>query len=97
MGHQESEHERGLHSPLATEGKIPTPIGAERILYQGRIIEVVEQAMQIGKEIAVFERARRSPGTRLLISSSAGNILLTREYRSEVGGYDYRLPGGKSI
>lgn len=95
MGQQESEQGRELHLPVATESNIPTPIGDERILYQGRMIEVVEQTMQIGKEVAVFERARRSPGTRLLISSSAGNILLTREYRSEIGGYDYRLPGGK--
>lgn len=75
--------------------EIPIPTGPETITYKGKIIEVVVQNMQIGEKIVPFERARRSPGTRLLITSDTGKILLTREYRSEVGGYDYRLPGGK--
>lgn len=46
------------------------------------------------KEIEI-EFARRSPGTRLIIQTSQGNFLMTREYRHEIDGYDYRLPGGK--
>ena len=56
------------------------------ILFQGKIIEVVQE----GKR----EYARRSPGTRLLIIKDK-KILLTKEFREEVKGYDYRLPGGK--
>lgn len=66
----------------------------EKITYQGRIIEVVEQEVESGGKTKTFEFARRSPGVRLIIP--AGNkILLTKEFRHEVGGYDYRLPGGK--
>lgn len=77
------------------ERAVPIPIGPEVIAHKGKIIEVVVQQMKIGEKIVPFERARRSPGTRLLITSDTGKILLTREYRSEIGGFDYRLPGGK--
>lgn len=65
----------------------------EEITYQGRIVEVVEFPSPNGER--VFEKARRAPGTRLIIPVGKGEILLTKEYRHEVDGYDYRLPGGK--
>lgn len=64
----------------------------QKVVYQGKIIEVVEFSPD-GKR--TFEFARRAPGSRTIVVSSAGKILLTKEYRHEVGGYDYRLPGGK--
>ncbi len=68
----------------------------ETIKYQGKILEIVEfDVTQAGKNM-VFEKARRSPGVRLIIPSE-GKILLSKEHRHEVGGYDYRLPGGKVI
>lgn len=76
-------------------GGIPIPIGDETIVYQGKMIAIVNQQMRIGSNEVTFERARRSPGTRLLITSQTGKVLLTREYRSEIEGWDYRLPGGK--
>ena len=43
-----------------------------------------------------WEKAVRAPGVRLILDDQkAGKILLTREFRSELGDYDYRLPGGK--
>lgn len=70
--------------------------GPEKIVYQGRIIEVVEQPVKVGGKALRFEFARRSPGTRLIIvDSKAKKVLLTKEYRHELSGYDYRLPGGK--
>lgn len=75
--------------------KIPTPSGPEEIVYQGKIIEIVHQQMKIGDKEKVFEFARRSPGTRLIIISPDDKILLTREYRTELEDWDYRLPGGK--
>lgn len=74
---------------------IPTPIQDEVIAYQGRIIELVTQKMRIGDKEIDFEIARRSPGVRLLITSPKGKILLTKEHRGEIGGWDFRLPGGK--
>jgi len=88
MSRQESERPK-------QEGTIPVPVGDEAIAYRERMIEIVTQQMRVGSEEIVFEKARRSPGTRLLITSPDHNVLLTREYRSEVGGWDYRLPGEK--
>jgi ADP-ribose pyrophosphatase len=66
----------------------------ERITHQGRIIEVVEHEVEQDGKKRVFEFARRSPGARLIIPKN-DSILLTKEFRHEIGGYDYRLPGGK--
>lgn len=74
---------------------IPIPSGKEKIAYQGKIIEVVEQPMYAGEKQFVFEFARRSPGARLIIPTQDGNVLLSKEFRTEIEGYDFRLPGGK--
>lgn len=66
----------------------------EHIKYQGRIVEIIEKEVFLGKTTKTFEIARRSPGVRLIVPKD-GKILLSREYRHEVEGYDYRLPGGK--
>lgn len=66
----------------------------ETITYQGNIIEVVQREVEQNGKKKMFEFARRSPGTRLIISKE-GSILLTKEFRHELGTYDYRLPGGK--
>lgn len=66
----------------------------EKITHRGAIIEVVQQEVEIGGKVKTFECARRSPGTRLIIEKGE-QILLTREFRRELGTYDFRLPGGK--
>lgn len=68
-------------------------IKPEHIAYKGRLFEVVEQEQPNGK---IYEKARRAPGVRLIIfDSSSERVLLTREWRQELQGWDYRLPGGK--
>jgi ADP-ribose pyrophosphatase YjhB (NUDIX family) len=62
----------------------------QEVKYSGKIIEVIEE--KHGNK--VFEIARRSPGVRALIFKN-NKILLSREFRTEINGYDYRLPGGK--
>ena len=43
-----------------------------------------------------WERGVRAPGVRIILDDqNSGKILLTREFRHELDGYDYRLPGGK--
>lgn len=65
----------------------------ERILAAGKLFELVHITQPDGR---VFEVARRAPGVRLIIADkSKRQVLLTREYRQELGGWDYRLPGGK--
>jgi ADP-ribose pyrophosphatase len=66
----------------------------ETITHKGKIIEVVQREVEVGGKTKTFEFARRSPGTRLIILDG-DKVLLTKEFRHEVGGYDYRLPGGK--
>jgi len=67
---------------------------SERVVYSGKIFEVIQKPVRIaGKEI-MFEKVRRSPGVRLLIINQ-NKILITKEYREEHGNFDYRLPGGK--
>lgn len=73
---------------------IPDSSGKEEVLFESRIFEIVNQPMKIGKEIKKWEFARRSPGTRLIIVKNK-KLLLTKEFRSELKDYDYRLPGGK--
>ncbi len=65
----------------------------EAILAKGKLFELVHLKQDDGR---VFEVARRAPGVRLIIHDDvAGKILLTKEYRRELGEWDYRLPGGK--
>lgn len=68
--------------------------GPEEIVYKGKIFEVVKQPMMAGDKKVVFEIARRSPGTRLIIVND-NRMLITKEFRTELNEYDYRLPGGK--
>lgn len=66
----------------------------EDIIFQWKIIEIVHQHIHIdGKEV-IWEIARRSPGVRLIICDG-DKILLTKEFRRELNGFDYRLPWGK--
>ena len=65
----------------------------EQIVATGKIFELVQTVQPDGR---VFEVARRAPGTRLIIHDvELGKVLLTREFRRELGEWDYRLPGGK--
>ena len=70
--------------------------GDEEVVYQGRMLEIVNQAMSDGAKTITFEWARRAPGIRLiLVDSKKQTILLTKEHRYELDSDDYRLPGGK--
>src|SRR5258707_8180761 len=65
----------------------------EIIQATGRIFELVQIPKPDGR---VFEVARRAPGVRLVIADKTKKqVLLTREHRWELDGWDYRLPGGK--
>lgn len=65
----------------------------ETVFAKGKLFELVHLKQPDGR---VFEVARRAPGVRLIISDKENKkILLTKEFRQELGGWDYRLPGGK--
>jgi len=68
-------------------------MASEEVVARGRLFELVQLPQPDGR---VFEVARRAPGTRLIIHDARqGRVLLTREFRHELGEWDYRLPGGK--
>lgn len=67
----------------------------ERVVYRGRIFEVVEVDVDEGGHQTTFEKVRRAPGTRIIVRDADGMILLTREWRHELRREDLRLPGGK--
>lgn len=65
----------------------------EEIFAKGRLFELVHLKQDDGR---IFEVARRAPGVRLIIADEVNKkVLLTKEYRRELGEWDYRLPGGK--
>ena len=66
----------------------------EEIVFQWKIIEVVQQTVKIGDKELLREIAKRSPWVRLIISNG-DKILLTKEFRKELNAFDYRLPWGK--
>ena len=65
------------------------------VVYKGKIFEIIKWE---GKPGIMFEAAARSPGVRLLIELQKDGemaLLMSREFRREAGGVDFRLPGGK--
>jgi len=66
----------------------------EKIIHKGKMIEVVQKKIERNGESWTLEFARRSPGVRLIIPKG-DKILLSKEFRHELEGYDYRLAGGK--
>ena len=60
------------------------------------MLEIVEETKPIPdtNKLKTFEFARRAPGVRAIIIRN-NKIALSKEYRYEIGKYDYRLPGGK--
>ena len=66
-----------------------------KIDYRGKMFEVISWE---GKPGIRYEAVARSPGVRLIIETEKDGVkalLMLREFRQEVDGYDFRLPGGK--
>lgn len=76
---------------------LPKSIGPGEIVFKGELFEVVKQPMKVGDYEYSIEIAKRPPGARLIIVSPDKKILLTKEYRHEHNGWDFRLPGGKVV
>ena len=68
--------------------------GPEEVAYKGKIFEIIKQPMKADGKSVVLEIARRSPGVRLIIIKD-NQLLITKEFRTELNAYDYRLSGGK--
>lgn len=74
----------------------------DEIVYKGKLFEVINRTKsshikmkEIDLEKTVkYELVRRPPGVRAIVVRE-GKILLNHEFRYELDGWDYRLPGGK--
>jgi ADP-ribose pyrophosphatase len=68
----------------------------KKIKYKGDLFELVSTIIYSKKSnsIRIFEKAHRPPGVRMLFRDG-DKILMSREFRSELNEWDYRLPGGK--
>ncbi|HEV2412448.1 MAG TPA: NUDIX hydrolase [Candidatus Saccharimonadales bacterium] len=65
----------------------------EIIYAKSRLFELVQLPQPDGR---LFEVARRAPGVRTIVADDKQRrVLLTKEFRREIKGYDWRLPGGK--
>ena len=65
----------------------------EEVYAAGKMFELIHVEQPDGR---IFEIARRAPGVRVIIADNyKKKVLLTKEFRRELGAYDYRLPGGK--
>ena len=65
----------------------------EKIFATGKMFELVHFPQADGR---VFEMARRAPGVRVIVAVMPNKkVMLTKEHRWELKGWDYRLPGGK--
>jgi ADP-ribose pyrophosphatase len=66
--------------------------------FRGKLVEVIDREFELLKNGKIekfkIEIARRPPGVRLIIVKD-GSLLLTREFRSELQDWDYRIAGGK--
>jgi hypothetical protein len=67
----------------------------DKVVYKGKILEIVERTIEKDGRAATYEIARRAPGIRLIIETPDGKFILNKEKRHELEKIDYRLPGGK--
>ncbi len=71
----------------------------EKTLFDNGFFEFLEteEEFTIDSQVKCIRRnmVRRPPGIRALIVNEKSQILLSKEFRYELNGWDYRLPGGK--
>ena len=70
----------------------------DKVLFSGKLIDIVARTLKVskadGETIYSIEVARRPPGVRILVHNQ-GKYLLLKEFRAELGRWDYRIAGGK--
>lgn len=67
-----------------------------REVFRGRNFAVRQEEVRLpGGELEVHEHVWRTDGTRIIAFDESHRVLLTHEYRHELGGWDWRIPGGK--
>lgn len=66
------------------------------VVWEGKLFKICHELVELvpGKT-STFEYVWRVDGTRTIVVNEGNEILLTHEFRHEIQGYDWRLPGGK--
>jgi 8-oxo-dGTP pyrophosphatase MutT (NUDIX family) len=68
----------------------------ETVMFRGNFFTVKQQEVtRSDGTVYTAEWVTRTDGVRILAREDTGRLLLTDEYRPELGRRDYRLPGGK--
>lgn len=70
--------------------------GPYREVFHGRNFVVRQEDVKLpGGGVETHEHVWRTDGTRIVAFNDRGQVLLTHEYRHELGERDWRIPGGK--
>jgi ADP-ribose pyrophosphatase len=70
--------------------------GRFRDIFHGRNFIVREEQVKLPNgEVETHEHVWRTDGTRIIALDAKGKVLLTHEFRHELGDWDWRIPGGK--
>lgn len=66
------------------------------IVFQGKFFAVEHESVVLpdGRPL-LMEWVSRTDGVRIIAQRADGAVLITDEWRAELGARDYRLPGGK--
>lgn len=70
-------------------------VGRPRVAYRGQIFSILEaRAVYPSGTVKTFEYCRHSPTAAVLAFNHLGWLLLTREFRENIGARQWRIPGG---
>ena len=66
------------------------------VVFKGKWFEVMQEEVRLpDSRLVLMEWVCRRDGVRIIARRDDGAVLVTDEYRSELGRRDFRLPGGK--
>jgi 8-oxo-dGTP pyrophosphatase MutT (NUDIX family) len=66
------------------------------VVFRGKWFDVEQEQIVLANGRTILaEWVSRTDGVRVIARRSDGAVLITNEYRHELGRRDYRLPGGK--
>jgi ADP-ribose pyrophosphatase len=70
-------------------------MASPRVIFEGKHFRVFHEDVEPEPGYSTtFEYVQRNDGARIIVLDGR-RVLLTREYRHELQGYDWRLPGGR--
>lgn len=69
---------------------------SKKVVFSGKMFTIIQEPVTLPSgKVFLAEYAWRQDGVRVIARNDEGQVLLSDEYRSELGARDLRLPGGK--